>query len=40
MTNFNDYLTQQMKDSAFKEAYEQLERLAAALGKTLKIEFV
>ena len=25
MTNFNDYLTQQMKDSAFKEAYEQLE---------------
>ena len=90
MTNFNDYLTQQMKDSAFNEAYEQLEpefaiiqaiidarksagitqkelsqksgiaqgdisklengnanpsiktlqRLAAALGKTLKIEFV
>ena len=79
MTNFNDYLTQQMKDPAFKEAYEQLEpefaiiqaiidarksagitqkdisklengnanpsiktlqRLAAALGKTLKIEFV
>ena len=90
MTNFNDYLTQQMKDSAFKEAYEQLEpefaiiqaiidarksagitqkelsqksgiaqgdisklengnanpsiktlqRRAAALGKTLKIEFV
>ena len=25
MTNFNDYLTQQMKDPAFKEAYEQLE---------------
>ena len=86
MTNFNDYLTQQMKDPAFKEAYEQLEpefaiidarksagitqkelsqksgiaqgdisklengnanpsiktlqRLATALGKTLKIEFV
>ena len=90
MTNFNDYLTQQMKDPAFKKAYEQLEpefaiiqaiigarksagitqkelsqksgiaqgdisklengnanpsiktlqRLAAALGKTLKIEFV
>ena len=90
MTNFNDYLTQQMKVPAFKEAYEQLEpefaiiqaiidarksagitqkelsqksgiaqgdisklengnanpsiktlqRLAAALGKTLKIEFV
>ena len=90
MTNFNDYLTQQMKDPAFKEAYERLEpefaiiqaiidarksagitqkelsqksgiaqgdisklengnanpsiktlqRLAAALGKTLKIEFV
>ena len=90
MTNFNDYLTQQMKDPAFNEAYEQLEpefaiiqaiidarksagitqkelsqksgiaqgdisklengnanpsiktlqRLAAALGKTLKIEFV
>ena len=90
MTNFNDYLTQQMKDPAFKKAYEQLEpefaiiqaiidarksagitqkelsqksgiaqgdisklengnanpsiktlqRLATALGKTLKIEFV
>ena len=90
MTNFYDYLTQQMKDPAFKKAYEQLEpefaiiqaiidarksagitqkelsqksgiaqgdisklengnanpsiktlqRLAAALGKTLKIEFV
>ena len=90
MTNFNYYLTQQMKDPAFKKAYEQLEpefaiiqaiidarksagitqkelsqksgiaqgdisklengnanptintlqRLAAALGKTLKIEFV
>ena len=90
MTNFNDYLTQQMKDPVFKKAYEQLEpefaiiqaiidarksagitqkelsqksgiaqgdisklengnanpsiktlqRLAAALGKTLKIEFV
>ena len=90
MTNFNDYLTQQMKDPAFKKAYEQLEpefaiiqaiidarksagitqkelsqksgiaqgdisklengnanpsintlqRLADALGKTLKIEFV
>ena len=90
MTNFNDYLPQQMKDPAFKKAYEQLEpefaiiqaiidarksagitqkelsqksgiaqgdisklengnanpsiktlqRLAAALGKTLKIEFV
>ena len=90
MTTFNDYLTQQMKDPAFKKAYEQLEpefaiiqaiidarksagitqkelsqksgiaqgdisklengnanpsiktlqRLAAALGKTLKIEFV
>ena len=90
MTNFNDYLTQQMKDPAFKKAYQQLEpefaiiqaiidarksagitqkelsqksgiaqgdisklengnanpsiktlqRLAAALGKTLKIEFV
>ena len=90
MTNFNDYLTQQMKDPAFKKAYEQLEpefaiiqaiidarksagitqkelsqksgiaqgdisklengnanpsiktlqRLEAALGKTLKIEFV
>ena len=90
MTNFNDYLTQQMKDPAFNKAYEQLEpefaiiqaiidarksagitqnelsqksgiaqgdisklengnanpsiktlqRLAAALGKTLKIEFV
>ena len=90
MTNFNDYLTQQMKDPAFKKAYEQLEpefaiiqaiidarksagitqkelsqksgiaqgdisklengnanpsiktlqRLAAALGKTLKIKFV
>ena len=25
MTNFNDYLTQQMKDPAFKKAYEQLE---------------
>lgn len=90
MTNFNDYLTQQMKNPAFKKAYEQLEpefaiiqaiidarksagitqkelsqksgiaqgdisklengnanpsiktlqRLATALGKTLKIEFV
>ena len=90
MTNLNDYLTQQMKDPAFKKAYEQLEpefaiiqaiidarksagitqkelsqksgiaqgdisklengnanpsiktlqRLATALGKTLKIEFV
>ena len=25
MTNFNDYLTLQMKDPAFKKAYEQLE---------------
>ena len=40
MTNFNDFLNEQMKDPEFKAEWDALQRLAAGMGMRIKIEFV